>query len=109
VPLSCAKEIIEYRPIDVARAARGVMIVAVEDDAVTPTDHANALFARCATPKKLVMQRGTTHYAAYKQYADEVIPMMLEWLRLLVLENARPLRFSEEVIVGAAAAEKAPA
>ena len=116
VPLSCARAIIEYRPIDVARAARGVMLVAVADDAVTPTDHANALFARCGTPKKLVMQRGTTHYAAYRQYADKVIPMMVRWLRVLVLEEkevlvkgARPFRFSEEVIVGARAAEKAPA
>src|SRR5437867_7144060 len=38
VPLSCANGILDYRPIDVARAARGVMIVAVEGDAVTPTD-----------------------------------------------------------------------
>jgi len=116
VPLSCAQAIIEYRPIDVARAARGVMIVAVDDDAVTPTDHANALFARCGTPKKLVMQRGTTHYAAYKQYADEVIPMMVRWLRALVLdereargEGATAFPSSEEVIVGTAATEKAPA
>ncbi|HEY6202156.1 MAG TPA: alpha/beta hydrolase [Candidatus Limnocylindria bacterium] len=116
VPLSCAQAIIEYRPIDVAPAAHGVMIVAVEDDAVTPTDHANALFARCGTPKKLVMQRGTTHYAAYKQYAAEVIPMMVRWLRVLVLKeretvvkNAEPFRISEEVIVGTAAPERAPA
>jgi hypothetical protein len=60
-------------------------------------------------PKKLVMQRGTTHYAAYKQYAGEVIPMMIEWVRTLVLEDTRPARDAEEVIVGAAAAEKAPA
>ena len=111
VPLSCAQAIIEYRPIDVARVVRGVMIVAVEDDAVTPTDHANALFAKCRTPKKLVMQRGTTHYAAYKQYAGEVIPLMVRWLRLLVLEEkevlvkgVRPFRLSEEVIVGQAQA-----
>jgi uncharacterized protein len=107
VPLSCAQAIIEYRPIDVARDARGVMIVAVENDLVTPTDHANALFARSGTPKKLVMQRGTTHYAAYKQYAGEVIPLMVRWLRVLVLEEKetlvkgdRPFRLSEEVIVG---------
>lgn len=116
VPLSCAQAIIDYRPIDVAGRVRGLLIVAVEDDLVTPTDHASALFARCGTPKKLVMQRGTTHYAAYQQYAGEVIPMMVRWLRVLVLEEkevlvkgARPFRFSEEVIVGTAAAEKAPA
>jgi uncharacterized protein len=100
VPLSSAQAIIEYRPIDVARAARGVMIVAVENDLVTPTDHANALFARSGTPKKLVMQRGTTHYAAYKQYASEVIPMMVDWLTRLVIERGKPARDAEEVTVG---------
>lgn len=109
VPLSCANGIIDYRPIDVAGRARGLLIVAVEDDLVTPTDHASALFAKSGTPKKLVMQRGTTHYAAYKQYAGEVIPMMVEWLRLLVLDHARPARDAEEVSVGATAPEKAPA
>ena len=109
VPLSCANGIIDYRPIDVASRVRGLLIVAVEDDLVTPTDHASALFAKSGTPKKLVMQRGTTHYAAYKQYAGEVIPMMVDWLRRLVLEDLRPAHDVEEVIVGAAAAEKAPA
>jgi len=109
VPLSCANGILDYRPIDVAPRARGLMIVAVEDDLVTPTAHASALFAKSGSPKKLVMQRGTTHYAAYKQYAGEVIPMMVEWLRRLVLEGSRPARDAEEVIVGAAAAETAPA
>ncbi len=109
VPLSCAGAILDYRPIDVAGRVRGLLIVAVEDDLVTPTDHASALFAKSGIPKKLVMQRGTTHYAAYKQYAGEVIPMMIEWVRTLVLENTTPARDAEEVIVGAAAAETAPA
>ena len=112
VPLSCAQAVIEYRPIDVADRVRGLMVVAVENDAVTPTDHANALFNRSGIPKKLVMQRGTTHYAAYKQYASEVIPMMVEWLRQLVVEggDGRPARPAEEVIVGQAhAAERTPA
>jgi len=38
-----------------------------------------------------------------------VIPMMVDWLRRLVLEDLRPAHDVEEVIVGAAAAEKAPA
>ncbi len=25
------------------------------------------------------MQRHTTHYAAYKQYGDEVIPQIVDW------------------------------
>ena len=110
VPLSCSQGVIDYRPIDVASRVRGLMIVAVDEDAVTPTDHAKALYDNGATPKKLVMQRGTTHYAAYKQYASEVIPMMVEWLRQLVVEAGKPARAAEEVIVGETqAAERTPA
>ena len=87
VPLSAAQGILEYRPIDVADRVRGLMVIAVEDDAVTPTDHAVALYERAAAPKKLVLQRNTTHYAAYKQNAAQVIPLMVEWLRTLVLRE----------------------
>ena len=100
VPLSCAQGVLEYRPLDVARRVSGLMIVAVEDDLVTPTDHATALFEASGAPKKLVMQRGTTHYAAYKQYASEVIPLMVDWLTRLVIERTKPARDAEEVIVG---------
>ncbi|HJW50344.1 MAG TPA: CocE/NonD family hydrolase [Candidatus Limnocylindria bacterium] len=112
VPLSCAQGVIDYRPIDVAPRVRGLMIVAVDPDAVTPTDHAKALYEKSATPKKLVTQRGTTHYAAYKQYASEVIPMMVEWLRQLVAASGRgqPSHAAEEVIVGETQdAERTPA
>lgn len=85
VPLSAAQAILEYRPLDLAPRVRGLMVIGVEDDAVTPTDHARQLHAAALPPKKLVIQRGTTHYAAYTQYAGEVIPMMVEWLRTLVL------------------------
>ena len=33
------------------------------------------------------MQRNTTHYAAYKQYGPQVIPLMVEWLRARVLRG----------------------
>ena len=87
VPLSAAQGIIEYRPIDVADRVRALMVIAVEDDAVTPTDHAVALYERARRPKKLVLQRNTTHYAAYKQNAAQVIPMMVDWLRANVLSE----------------------
>ena len=63
------------------------MVIGVEDDAVTPTDHARQLYDAAGAPKKLVLQSGTTHYAAYRQYADVVIPMMVDWLRRLVLQE----------------------
>jgi dipeptidyl aminopeptidase/acylaminoacyl peptidase len=87
VPLSAAHGILEYRPLDVAPRVRGLMVIAVADDAVTPTDHAERLYAAAQRPKRFVLQRNTTHYAAYKQYAAEVIPMMVEWLQALVLRG----------------------
>ena len=87
IPLSAAQGILEYRPIDVADRVRGLMVIAVESDAVTPTDHAVALYERALSPKKLVLQRNTTHYAAYRQNAAQVIPQMVDWLRALVLRD----------------------
>lgn len=79
VPLAAADEILAYRPIDVAHRVPALMVVAVADDPVTPTDHAEALFEAAPEPKRLVMQYNTTHYAAYAQYGDEVIPMIVDW------------------------------
>lgn len=102
VPLSAAAGILDYRPLDVASRVRGLMIIGVADDAVTPTDHAEQLFAAARAPKRLVLQRNTTHYAAYKQYAAEVIPMMVEWLRSLVLRaddiEIRETKAQEETV-----------
>ena len=79
VPLAAADEILAYRPIDAAHKVPALMVVAVADDLVTPTDHAEALFDAALEPKRLVMQYNTTHYAAYAQYGDEVIPMIVAW------------------------------
>jgi dipeptidyl aminopeptidase/acylaminoacyl peptidase len=83
IPLWCAEAIMQYRPIDVVDqvAPAALMIIGVEKDAVTPTDHAVALYERAQGPKALIMQRHTTHYAAYKQYGDEVIPQIVDWYR----------------------------
>ena len=87
VPLASAQGILEYRPIDAASRVRNLMVIAVADDAVTPTDHAERLYRAAPAPKQLVIQRNTSHYAAYKQYASEVIPMMVDWLRSHVLRD----------------------
>jgi dipeptidyl aminopeptidase/acylaminoacyl peptidase len=83
VALASADALIRYRPIDaVGRIApRAVMLVAVEDDDVTPTDHARRLFEAAGEPKRLVLQRGTTHYRAYADYRDVVTPMMVGWFQ----------------------------
>ena len=116
VPLASAHGILEYRPIDVASRVHGLMVVGVEDDAVTPTDHARHLYDAAGRPKKLVLQGETTHYAAYRQYAGVVIPMMVDWLRRLVLQDGaievREQYAQEETVYRVsetAAVEKMPA
>lgn len=79
VPLAVAEEIMAYRPIDAASRVERLMVIAVEDDATTPTDHAVALYEAARKPKELIMQRMTTHYAAYRQYGDTVIPRIVNW------------------------------
>jgi dipeptidyl aminopeptidase/acylaminoacyl peptidase len=81
VSLRSAAAIMSYRPIDVAHRVKAVLIIAVEDDPVTPTDHARRLYEAAQQPKKLIVQRNTTHYVAYEQYAEEVIPQMVSWFR----------------------------
>jgi fermentation-respiration switch protein FrsA (DUF1100 family) len=70
-----------YRPIDYVTSVKALLIIGVADDPVTPTDHCERLYAAAPQPKKLIIQRETTHYVAYEQYADEVIPAMVDWFR----------------------------
>jgi len=81
VSLHSAAAIMRYRPIDMAGSVKAVLIIAVEDDPVTPTDHAIRLYEAAGQPKKLIIQRQTTHYVAYEQYAGVVIPHMVGWFR----------------------------
>jgi pimeloyl-ACP methyl ester carboxylesterase len=81
VALASAEAIFAYRPIDLVDrvAPRATMIICVENDATTPEDHAYALYERAGGPKRLVVQTGTSHYAAYAQYRDDVNPLIVEW------------------------------
>ncbi|QOR70691.1 prolyl oligopeptidase family serine peptidase [Ruania alkalisoli] len=80
VPLACAEEILAYQPIEAAgRLSTPLMIVAVEADATTPTDHAERLYAAARGPKALLMQRHTTHYAAYDRYWEQTTPRIVDW------------------------------
>lgn len=92
VPLSVAEEIMGYQPVEVVGriTPRPLLLVAVEDDPVTPTDHAEALYEGAGPPKKLIVQRNTTHYAAYRRYGKTVIPHMVDWLTQGLL--ATPMR-----------------
>ena len=81
VELASADAIMAYRPIDVVEdiAPRATMIICVEKDATTPEDHSFALYGRAGGPKRLLVQTGTSHYAAYERYRDVVNPMIVEW------------------------------
>lgn len=81
VQLRSVDGILAYKPIEVVGRIEDapLLIVGVEDDPVTPTDHAVALYEQARPPKKLLMQRHTTHYGAYAQYADTVVPQITDW------------------------------
>lgn len=83
VQLASAEAIFAYRPIDVVAriAPRALMLICVENDATTPEDHAFALYEQAGGPKRLVVQTGTTHYAAYAQYRDVVNPLIVDWFQ----------------------------
>jgi len=81
VPLACAEAIMQYKPIEVVDriAPRAVLFIAVEPDAVTPEDHSYRMYERARPPKRLIVQRGTSHYKAYDQYGDIITPQIVEW------------------------------
>jgi len=83
VQLASARAIMDFRPIDLVEriAPRALMIICVERDATTPEDHAVALYRRARAPKRLVVQRHTTHYGAYEHYGPIVAPMIVDWFR----------------------------
>lgn len=81
VPAAMVDPLLRYRPIDAARGLTApLMVVTVEDDATTPTDHAEAIYQAAAGPKRLLIQRDTGHYTAYTKYAEVVIPKIVGWL-----------------------------
>lgn len=80
VGLEAADEILRYRPIDAAATLRTpLMVIGVENDATTPTDHSERLYEAAAGAKELVLQRHTTHYAAYDAYWETVTPRIVSW------------------------------
>ncbi len=82
VSLAAADEILAYKPIEAARRlTTPLLVIGVEGDATTPTDHAVALYEAARGPRCLVMQRHTTHYAAYDRYWETVTPLIVDWFR----------------------------
>jgi hypothetical protein len=81
VPLRCAEAIMEFVPENyvAAIAPRAVLFISTEADAVTPEDQTFRLYERAGQPKKLILQKETSHYKAYDQYFDEVTPQIIDW------------------------------
>jgi dipeptidyl aminopeptidase/acylaminoacyl peptidase len=79
--LRSADYIMRYRPIDYVDriAPRALLMTSVEDDVVTPYDHAVALFERAGPPKKLIHQRETSHYRSYTENYAVLMPQIIEW------------------------------
>lgn len=92
VPLAVATEIMAYRPIDFAPMARNLLVIAVENDVVTPTDHAVAIYDAAPGPKKLLLQHDTTHYAAYEQYGERVAGEIVAWFQQHLIPRSMSLR-----------------
>lgn len=80
ISLAAADEILDYRPLTAAQTlTTPLLVVAVEGDATTPTDHAVAIYEAARGPRKLIMQRHTTHYAAYDQNWELVTEAIVDW------------------------------
>jgi hypothetical protein len=79
VTLALADDLLVYRPLDAAPRVKCLMVIAVDEDDVTPTDHAVALYEAAAIPKALVLQTGTSHYGAYEAFAPQVVPRIVAW------------------------------
>jgi len=79
--LSSAEELMRFRPIDIVDqiAPRALLLVCIENDPVTPEEHARALFARAGAPKKLVRQRNVSHYTAYQQNFERLMAEFVDW------------------------------
>ncbi len=81
IPLRCADAIMEFSPEDVVDriSPRAALFIAVEDDAVTPHEQTVKLYQKAGEPKKLMMLKETTHYAAYGDYFEEVSAAVVDW------------------------------
>jgi uncharacterized protein len=79
--LRSADYLMRYRPIDFVDriAPRALLMTSVEDDVVTPADHAMALYERAGAPKKLIHQRETTHYRSYTDNYAVLMPQIVDW------------------------------
>lgn len=79
--LRSAERLMTYRPIDVVHriSPRALLITSVGRDAVTPEDHALALYEKAGSPKKLIHQSNTTHYQSQVDNYDVLLEHFVAW------------------------------
>jgi hypothetical protein len=79
--LRSADAIMEFIPGNYVAAIspRPILFIATEGDAVTPEDGTYQLYEKAGAPKKLIIQKQTSHYKAYDQYFDRVTPQIIDW------------------------------
>lgn len=80
--LASADLIMRYRPIDHVFniAPRPALFISLEGDVVTPPDlGAEALYEVARPPKRIVRQRGVSHYDAYRKNLDRVAHEVVAW------------------------------
>jgi dipeptidyl aminopeptidase/acylaminoacyl peptidase len=79
--LRSAEFLLTYRPIDeVDRIApRALLLTSIAHDAVTPADHALALYEKAGAPKKLIHQTNTTHYQSQVDNYHVLLEQFTDW------------------------------
>jgi hypothetical protein len=100
--LRTADYVMRYRPIDFVHriSPRALLMTSVEDDVVTPEDHAVALYERAGPPKKLVRQSETSHYRSYTENYAALLPIIVDgydrYLKYSPIQS-REVQLTEEV------------
>jgi hypothetical protein len=78
--LESAESLMRFRPLEfVDRIDCALCIAAIEDDAVTPLNHAVDLYQRAMPPKKLVVQSGVSHYEGTIKNHPILAELFVDW------------------------------
>jgi len=99
VPLRCAEAIMEFTPEDYVAliSPRAILFISTEGDATTPEAETFRLFERAGQPKKLILQKETSHYKAYDEYFDTVTPQIIDWYhRYLRYDKVETWEYSQQ-------------
>jgi uncharacterized protein len=96
--LASADAIINFRAVDYIGliAPRPILIVGVEEDALTPYENTQVLFDAAGEPKELIQLNGLTHHDIYKPHLQsDLLTRVAEFLRAAVARAGQPLTSSD--------------